>query len=213
VVASDLGGMAEFVRDGVDGLLFEPGSDEDLARVLLRLLREPGLVDALSRDFMEIKSIEENAIETEYRYRALLARRAERLALPLLERRGHATDAQSGPAETQGADLLLMRPGSVAEYRFSSLSGREVEVEIELLALAAEPGLQLGGRVLLDGRALGEIPPFTSEGRDRKVSSTFSGRVESGAASLTLEPRLGPGGPEHHLRVAAVRVRDAEADR
>ena len=37
VIASDLGGMAEMVRDGVDGLLFPPGDARSLAACLRRL--------------------------------------------------------------------------------------------------------------------------------------------------------------------------------
>jgi len=41
VVASRLGGLAEAVRDGVDGLLFEPGDVYALAAALRRLVDEP----------------------------------------------------------------------------------------------------------------------------------------------------------------------------
>jgi glycosyltransferase involved in cell wall biosynthesis len=74
VVASGIGGMAEYVRDGVDGLHFSAGDAAALARVLRRFVDEPGLIDDLSRDFPRVKTIEENARETEYRYRALCAR-------------------------------------------------------------------------------------------------------------------------------------------
>ena len=47
VVASRLGGMAEMVRDGVDGLLFAPGDDRALAAALRRLATEEGLLDRL----------------------------------------------------------------------------------------------------------------------------------------------------------------------
>jgi glycosyltransferase involved in cell wall biosynthesis len=74
VVASGIGGMAEYVRDGVDGLHFPVGDADALARVLRRFVDEPGLIGELSRDFPRVKTIEENARETEYRYRALCAR-------------------------------------------------------------------------------------------------------------------------------------------
>jgi glycosyltransferase involved in cell wall biosynthesis len=74
VVASGIGGMAEYVRDGVDGLHFPVGDASALARVLRRFVDEPGLIDELSRDFPRIKTISENARETEYRYRALCCR-------------------------------------------------------------------------------------------------------------------------------------------
>jgi glycosyltransferase involved in cell wall biosynthesis len=47
VVTAALGGMAELVRDGVDGLHFRPGDAADLARQLQRLLDEPDLLPRL----------------------------------------------------------------------------------------------------------------------------------------------------------------------
>jgi glycosyltransferase involved in cell wall biosynthesis len=43
-----LGGMAELVRDEVDGLHFQPGDAEDLARQIERLRGEPGLLGRLA---------------------------------------------------------------------------------------------------------------------------------------------------------------------
>lgn len=53
VVTADAGGMAEYVRDGVNGLLFRHRDEDDLARVLQRLVDEPGLADRLgSRGYL-----------------------------------------------------------------------------------------------------------------------------------------------------------------
>ena len=46
VVASRIGGIPEVVANGVNGLLFQPGDADDLARCLSRLVSEPGLLDA-----------------------------------------------------------------------------------------------------------------------------------------------------------------------
>ena len=48
LIVSDIGGMAEKVRDDVNGLHFRVGSPEDLADRLTRALVEPGLWDRLS---------------------------------------------------------------------------------------------------------------------------------------------------------------------
>jgi GT2 family glycosyltransferase len=64
VVASRLGGMAEAVSDGRDGLLFEPGSPEDLRRVLLRLIEEPGLLARLRDNSPAVRSIDDDAAWT-----------------------------------------------------------------------------------------------------------------------------------------------------
>jgi len=48
VVASNLGGMAELVRDGVEGLRFRAGNAADLARVMRRAAGSPELWSTLS---------------------------------------------------------------------------------------------------------------------------------------------------------------------
>jgi glycosyltransferase involved in cell wall biosynthesis len=69
VVTSNIGGMAELVRDGANGLHFAAGDAADLARVLRRFLTEPGLISTLDA-FPRLKTMEEDARETEVRYRA-----------------------------------------------------------------------------------------------------------------------------------------------
>ena len=61
VVASRLGGMAEMVADGRDGLLFETGSAGDLAETLERLAREDGLWERLRSGVRAPRSLEEEA--------------------------------------------------------------------------------------------------------------------------------------------------------
>lgn len=48
VIGSRLGGIAERVRDGTDGLLFAPGDARDLAQALRRLLADPSLGPTLA---------------------------------------------------------------------------------------------------------------------------------------------------------------------
>ena len=47
IIASDIGGMAEKVRDGIDGLHFHVGNPESLAEAMTRAIREPELWDRL----------------------------------------------------------------------------------------------------------------------------------------------------------------------
>ena len=63
VVASNLGGMAEIVRHGENGLLFEPGDPKDLARQLRRLIEEPGLLEDLYRSAVSVRTVEESVDE------------------------------------------------------------------------------------------------------------------------------------------------------
>jgi glycosyltransferase involved in cell wall biosynthesis len=46
-IASDVGGNAEVVEDGVTGLLIRPDNRDDLSGALLRLLRDPSLAEKL----------------------------------------------------------------------------------------------------------------------------------------------------------------------
>lgn len=85
VVASDLGGMAEMVRHGIDGLLFPPGDAAALARQLRRLIEEPGLLERLRAGIRPPMSIEDDAARLLGIYSGLAA--------------GHATKA----ARTTGA--------------------------------------------------------------------------------------------------------------
>ena len=72
VVATDLGGMSEFVRHEEDGLLFELENAEDLARQLRRLVEEPGLLDRLRAGIRPVKTLQENVDELEDLYSRLL---------------------------------------------------------------------------------------------------------------------------------------------
>ena len=89
VVASRLGGMAEMVRDGVNGLLFEPGSPDALATVLRRVIDEPALLAALRAGIRPVMTIDEDA--------------AQLVALYKAERLRPERDAESpAPRELQG---------------------------------------------------------------------------------------------------------------
>ena len=70
VIAAGQGGMAEMVRDGENGLLFKPGDIKDLRRQMIRILREPGLLERLQLHLLKeneegrplgIKSMAEDA--------------------------------------------------------------------------------------------------------------------------------------------------------
>lgn len=47
VLASDLGGLSEVVRDGENGLLFRAGDEQALRAAIARLVQEPGLYERL----------------------------------------------------------------------------------------------------------------------------------------------------------------------
>jgi GT2 family glycosyltransferase/glycosyltransferase involved in cell wall biosynthesis len=86
VVASRIGGIPEVVIDGVSGLLFEPGDARDLARVLTRLLEEPGLLDTLRRGLPRVPTLAEDVDETLRIYERVI-RGPERVAAVVLNYR------------------------------------------------------------------------------------------------------------------------------
>jgi glycosyltransferase involved in cell wall biosynthesis len=72
VIATNLGGMAEMVSNEMNGLLFERGNAEDLARQLRRLIEEPGLLEGLRTGIPKVKTTEEEVSELETLYREIV---------------------------------------------------------------------------------------------------------------------------------------------
>jgi glycosyltransferase involved in cell wall biosynthesis len=68
VVATDLGGMSEFVRHGENGLLFSLDDAGELARLLRRLAEEPGLLQKLREGVPPVKTVGEYVEELEEVY-------------------------------------------------------------------------------------------------------------------------------------------------
>ena len=78
VVASNLGGMAELVRNGGNGLLFTPGDAEDLARQLRRLLDKSDLLSTLRAGIGPVKSVAQEMDELEEIYRSAVVKARHR---------------------------------------------------------------------------------------------------------------------------------------
>jgi GT2 family glycosyltransferase/glycosyltransferase involved in cell wall biosynthesis len=81
VVASNLGGMAELVEDGRNGLLFTPGDVADLRRAITRLLDEPELLATLRAGLPRVRTIDEDAAWTQSVYEEALTERPIRLGV------------------------------------------------------------------------------------------------------------------------------------
>ena len=77
VVATDLGGMSEFVQHEKNGLLFELENVADLARQLRRLGEEPGLLERLRAGIGSVKTVEDNVDELEALYNTLLSNKTQ----------------------------------------------------------------------------------------------------------------------------------------
>lgn len=68
VIGSRIGGIAELVRDGWDGLLFEPGSSPALGDALRRVIAEPACLQLFASRLPRVKAIEDDCLEWEARY-------------------------------------------------------------------------------------------------------------------------------------------------
>ncbi len=81
VIASNLGGMAEYVKHEVNGLVFEPRNASDLARQMQRFVDDPALASRLGgagylkSQSHDVPSIEEHARNLTTLYESALGRR------------------------------------------------------------------------------------------------------------------------------------------
>lgn len=208
-IVSNLGGMAESVRPGRDGLHFEAGNARDLAGVLLRLVSDPSRLAQL-HDFVERKTIRENAAELEFRYRALVAQRKAISFRTVAEFRGSQFAQSRGSVEQQGEGMALLRPGaggSSAEYRFRVDVPGDALLRVEYLVLAGERDVPVGGAVELNGELVDEVAvEMAVDPRDTVHEWTGRVRLRSGRNELRLSNRLADG-REVFLRVRRVVIR------
>lgn len=72
VITSDIGGMAEAVRDDVDGLLFRANDPYDLRAKLLKIITNPELIDQLRRNIRPPQTWENYADRIEVLYHRLI---------------------------------------------------------------------------------------------------------------------------------------------
>jgi glycosyltransferase involved in cell wall biosynthesis len=70
-VVSDLGALAEKVRDGIDGLVFPPGDSQALRMVLQRLVDDPVLIEQMRQRIEPVTRVAENTQRTESIYVAV----------------------------------------------------------------------------------------------------------------------------------------------
>ncbi|MBI5650358.1 MAG: glycosyltransferase family 4 protein [Chloroflexi bacterium] len=72
VIASDFGGMSEFVKHETNGLLFKRGDPDDLARQLKRIVAEPGLLAQLRAHIPPVKTMTQAVVEMQQIYHSVL---------------------------------------------------------------------------------------------------------------------------------------------
>lgn len=207
VLASDIGGMEEFVKDGVDGLHFRVDDADDLAAKMRRFVEEPQLLEQLSQDFMRVKTIVENGEELEFRYRGLMAKERHPASMAgerrLFSAPAAAAQRRLGQTELQGEDMLLLRPGTdnAIEFDIAGCGGGAREIEITSLVLGAEPDVLMGGRLLVDGREVATLPDHNGSQGDEHRRDRCVVEIPPEALWLRIEP-----GPDRFLRVCCVEL-------
>ncbi|AIF70343.1 hypothetical protein PAP_09840 [Palaeococcus pacificus DY20341] len=75
VIASNLGAIPGFVKDGKTGLLFRPRDSKDLYEKIMRIIENPWLIKKFKKNIKPPKSMKEHAKEIESLYISLLAGR------------------------------------------------------------------------------------------------------------------------------------------
>jgi glycosyltransferase involved in cell wall biosynthesis len=76
VITSAVGGMAEMVQDGVNGLTFTPGDADSLAAALARIAEDPSLVEQFRAAIVPPARLEEEAFRMERLYAGLVRERS-----------------------------------------------------------------------------------------------------------------------------------------
>lgn len=72
VIASNIGGMAEMVRDGVNGLTFKVGDPNDLAKKIMMVAEDSSLIYYFSENIQYPIRLEEEVFNMERLYRELI---------------------------------------------------------------------------------------------------------------------------------------------
>ena len=82
VVGSNIGGIPDLIQHGRNGLLFEAGNADALARLLKTVLADPALLTRLEAADTPIRSLDDDASEWERVYRQLVSGQPPMALLP-----------------------------------------------------------------------------------------------------------------------------------
>jgi glycosyltransferase involved in cell wall biosynthesis len=82
VIAANVGGISDAVKDEINGLLFERLDAKDLARQLRRLVDEPDLLTKLRAGIPGVRNISDEISELEEMYSDVIAAKKNKNLLP-----------------------------------------------------------------------------------------------------------------------------------
>lgn len=96
VIASNLGGMSEVVKDGVNGFLFEAGNAENLAEVIRKIATNQRVLNSIRATIISPPRIEEVAFEYEKLYLNPITGKSQELIVTTNGRIGDTYKAKYG---------------------------------------------------------------------------------------------------------------------
>jgi len=154
VIASRTGGIAELIRDGENGFLFEPGSVAELAGILARLTNEPASLHRLRHTPADIRTLDDDA----------------RAAVALYERlHGQNTEVRNGRNGEYIAAVLV-------NYR----TPEDSELALRALRASARPLDDIIGVNNDADAATGRLPGLATRWIHTGKNLGFSGGVNVG---------------------------------
>jgi len=85
IVGAEIGGIPDFVKDGINGFLFRPGDPFDLAEKMKKIIESPQLIHFFKKNIQPPKSMRQHAGEVSDIYQNLTASRNIRKKRELVE--------------------------------------------------------------------------------------------------------------------------------
>ena len=210
VIASRIGALSESIREGVDGLFFDPGDAGALAAALSRCAQEEGLVERLGAAIEPVKGIDAQAEELAVLYAELVAgnrsRQPARQAPPSVR----AFQARFENLRSLPTRELFHRALAGLERLQAGLARELGDVSsVELVASALEERSRAQDE-LRDARA--EIEWLRRRIDTLKMDRATSLQLSSELDRALLELREGSRRQKQHLRSAEAYLETKEKD-
>lgn len=203
LIVPRLGGLAEAVRDGVDGLVVDPLDPRALAAALDRLAEEPGLLERLQGGIEPPRAFADYVDELEARYEARPARAAP-TAAPPREELAVLWEGEPGPL----GDALAAAPG-VRVQRLGTTDPplpHTADVEVRTTWPPARRAASAGKLVIVqpEGAPQAPLPPLDALWTDNPADNDdWAGRLRALAEAAPPAPEPWPLPEPVDLRVLA----------
>ena len=200
VICSDIGGMAEKVTDGVNGLHFQVGDPAGLADTIMRAVDTPGLWEQLQSNIPPVYSMQEHTASLSSLYEELTGTRPRGGACEL-SRRGWRGPARPPPQDRSRPRLgagqdrarLAVRPPSFRPPSFRPQAARSEAAPARAAAGPRQRRLSGQRRLAQREPAAGDLRPRRGPGRGRR-GGRREGRHEARSVAQPSLPALRAGG-------------------